>query len=168
MNTRIYLSVTLFCLTAFLFQGCSKQNQTTLWPAHLQIENRNEPLGIDEKAPRLSWQLMQTDTRLRVLHQFAYQIQVASSNSALLQNKPDMWDTGKVHSEQTHDIVFSGNTLNSNHDYYWRVMVWDQDAHPSAWSQSSHWSMGFLNHDEWKAKWIGLDTPASIQESSRM
>jgi alpha-L-rhamnosidase len=166
MNTRIYLSVTLFCLTALLFQGCSKQSQTTLWPAHLQIENRNEPLGIDEKAPRLSWQLMQTDTRLRGLHQFAYQIQVASSTSALLQNKPDMWDTGKVHSEQTHDIVFSGNPLNSNQDYYWRVMVWDQDAHPSAWSQPSHWSMGFLNHDEWKAKWIGLDTPTPTDGSA--
>jgi len=166
MNTRSYLSVCLFCATALLIQSCSKQNETKLWPTHLQVENRNEPLGIDEKVPRLSWQLTQTDTRLRGLHQFAYQIQVASSASALLQNKPDMWDTGKVHSEKTHDIEFAGNRLNSNQDYYWRVMVWDQDAHPSVWSQPSHWSMGLLNHDDWKAKWIGLDTPTPTDGSA--
>ena len=40
---------------------------------------------------------------------------------------------------------------------YWKVQVWDRDDKPSSWSKPAFWTMGLLNSDEWKAKWIGLD-----------
>jgi len=156
-----YLLVICIFLTS-----CTKHISSTLWPAHLHVENRVEPIGIGEKAPRLSWTLIQTDTRLRGLKQMAYRVEIASSLGRLLSDQADLWDTGKVGSELTHDLVYAGNPLTSREDCFWRVKVWDQDTHESGWSQPAHWSMGLLEQREWKAQWIGLDTPRPTDGSA--
>jgi len=33
--------------------------------------------------------------------------------------------------------------------------VWDKHGKVSGWSEPAFWSMGIMNPDEWKAKWIG-------------
>lgn len=48
--------------------------------SHLRCEYLVDPLGIDERAPRLSWQLV---SEARGARQLAYRVRVASSASLL-------------------------------------------------------------------------------------
>lgn len=122
-----------------------------LEPVELRCEYAVNPLGIDVPSPRLYWKL-QSETRGQ--RQTAYQIQVASSQELLSQGKGDLWDSGKVVSEETIHVVYGGKPLNSSQQVFWRVRVWDKDDSPSAWSQSASWTMGVLRPHEWRAKWI--------------
>ena len=40
---------------------------------------------------------------------------------------------------------------------YWKVRVWDKDGRASAWSKPAYWTMGLLDREQFKAKWIGYD-----------
>ena len=65
---------------------------------HLRCEYLENPLGIGKPCPRLSWQLV---SQLRGESQTAYRI-LAASNLQLLQvDKDDLWDSGKVSSDQS-------------------------------------------------------------------
>ena len=120
----------------------------------LRTEYANNPLGIDVTKPRLSWKLVSSE---RGQSQTAYQIQVASSESELLNDNPDMWDTGKVESNQSVNVEYEGEPLESGKRYYWRVKVWDKHGSSSEWSEPAWWEMGLLEESDWKGDWIGLD-----------
>ncbi len=119
-----------------------------------RCEYHANPLGIDEARPRLSWRLASDQ---RGQKQSAYRILVASSPETLADNAGDLWDTGKVASDQSIHIVYRGKTLASRQRCYWKVMVWDQDARSSEWGKPAMWSMGLLDPKDWKAQWIGYD-----------
>lgn len=87
--------------------------------------------------------------------QTAYRILVASSAEKLKQNTGDLWDSGKVDSGQSHLIPYAGKELKSEMPCFWKVMIWDNEGEPSAWSAPAMWSMGLLDEKEWQAKWIG-------------
>ena len=76
--------------------------QTALTPVNLRCALRVNPLGIGDVAPRLSWQLQST-VQSRVQVQNAYQIQVG-----WLPGAADLWDSGKVASSQTVDVLYAG------------------------------------------------------------
>ena len=59
------------------------------------------PLGIDNVHPALSWKLASTAAGRRGLGQSAYQVLVASERSLLDQDHPDLWDSGRVESQQS-------------------------------------------------------------------
>lgn len=120
-------------------------------PAHLRCEARLEPRGVDVARPQLSWILESPE---RGQSQSAYQILVATSPAALAEGSADLWDSGKVESQQTGHIEYAGRPLASHQRCYWKVRVWDQDDRPSAWGSTTAWSMGFLNPDEWHASWV--------------
>lgn len=123
----------------------------------LRCEFMKNPLGVDLIQPRLSWQLR--DER-RGARQRAYQLQAASRAEALVLGKADLWDSGRVVSDQSHLVAYAGPELRSGQWVYWRVRVWDQEDQPSAWSEPAHWSMGRLTPEDWcPAMWIGLDRP---------
>ena len=89
-------------------------------PAQVEIKNLRceylaDPIGIDAASPRLSW-IITSDRRGE--KQTAYQIQAASSRELLSQNKPDLWDSGKVASDETSQIVYSGKPLLSRQCCY--------------------------------------------------
>jgi len=120
----------------------------------LRCEHLENPLGIDVSQPRLSWILNSTE---RDQHQIAYQVLVASSEKGLAENKGDLWDSGKVTSDQSIEVNYVGATLSSMEPCFWKVRMWDNGGHASAWSKPAHWSMGLLATNDWKGKWIGLD-----------
>lgn len=115
-------------------------------------EYANNPLGIDVLRPRLFWKLA---SGKRAAVQAAYQVLVASSQELLEQEKADMWDSGRVVSDQSTHIVYDGEELRSETSYYWKVRVWDRHGEVSDWSETACWSMGILSRGDWKAKWIG-------------
>jgi len=134
-----------------------------LQPAALQCEHRNNPLGIDEVQPRLSWQLKATNPAARNLKQSAYQILAASSPEALAAGKADLWDSGKVASSQSILVPYAGKPLASGAAVYWKVKVWDQTGAESLYSAPASWSMGLLASSDWKGQWIGLEPTAAYR-----
>ncbi|MHC4682570.1 MAG: glycoside hydrolase family 78 protein [Planctomycetota bacterium] len=133
---------------------------------NLRCEYRIDPLGIDLTRPRLSWVL---DSRRRFQKQTAYQILVAGSEKDLVRNRGRLWDTGKVKSDRSSQVVYEGKPLKSRMHCYWKVRVWDKDDRASAWSEPAMWTVGLLEPKDWQAKWIGYDAepPASYKSKDR-
>jgi alpha-L-rhamnosidase len=123
-------------------------------PVELRCEHLQNPLGIDAIQPRLSWVLEASERGVR---QTAYQILVASTEAILKSGQGDLWDSGKVSSDQSVLIRYQGRRLQSNQECFWKVQVWDHDQRASEWSRPAKWTMGLLDFSDWKAKWIGLD-----------
>jgi len=138
--------------------ACQRQtNNSTLHIENLKCEYLENPAGIDALNPRLSWQLTSNQ---RGDKQTAYHLLVASSQKKLDKNIGDVWDTGKVNSDQSIHVEYDGIPLKSGMPCYWKVRAWDKDGNPSHWSQPAKWSMGLLNPDDWSAQWIG--SPDSV------
>ncbi len=125
-----------------------------LTPAELKCEYRTDPMGIDVTVPRLTWILTGDG---RGLAQTAYQIVASSSPEALAKDQGDLWDSGKVASDESVLIPWAGAPLTSRTVCHWKVRVWDQDGKPSAWSAPARFSMGLLTPADWTAEWIGYD-----------
>ena len=140
---------------------------SSIRPASLRSEYRVNPLGIDVSQPRLSWMLAAADPRARGLRQGAYRVLVASSEENLRAGKGDLWDSGKVGSDQSAHVAYAGRPLGSAQRAYWRVQVWDQAGKRSEWSETALWSMGLLDPGDWKGKWIGLDEKQSASTEFR-
>ena len=119
-----------------------------------RCEYHTNPLGIDVLQPRLSWKL---ESDRRAQKQNAYRILVASTPEILKRDQGDLWDSGKVCSDRSNQVVYQGKPLSSRQRCYWKVMSWDQDDKPSAWSTPAMWSMGLLSRSDWQAEWIGYD-----------
>ena len=128
-----------------------------LQPVDLRCEYRVNPLGVDAAAPRLSWKSQPTVPAARGLGQSAYQILVASSAALLMRNHGDLWDTGKVDGDTSIQVPYAGKPLVSSQGVWWKVCVWDDKAR-ATWSMPASWTMGLLSPDDWKGKWIGLDS----------
>lgn len=124
----------------------------------LKCEYRTDPLGVDVTKPRLSW-ILQSDERGDA--QTAYQVVVSSSKDALAKERGDLWDSGKVHLDQSVHVIYSGRDLKSREQCFWKVRVWDRQERASEWSKPAMWSMGLLDASDWKSKWIGLDGGAN-------
>src|SRR5579862_9567700 len=120
----------------------------------LRCESLENPPGIDARQPRLAW-ILNSDEHNQ--QQTAYQILVASSAAGLKANAGDLWDSGKVDSDQSIQVLYAGKPLTANEPCFWKVRVWDQDGKASAWSKPAEWSMGLLQPSDWHAQWIGLD-----------
>ncbi len=116
----------------------------------LTCQYRANPLGIETTKPVLSWKLQSNKSGQ---HQTAYQILVASSPDLLDEKSADMWNSGKVTSEQSIAITYKGKPLKSKEQYFWRVKIWDGAGKFSQWSKIAHWEMSLLT-DDWKAMWI--------------
>ncbi len=119
-----------------------------------RIEYHENPMGIDVIQPRFSWQL-EGEGQNRA--QKAYRIVVSSSIEKLASNEWDVWDTKKMTSNNTNQIVYDGKSLASMSTYYWKVKVWDEAGQPSEWSEANQWTMGVINFSEWEGLFIGLD-----------
>jgi alpha-L-rhamnosidase len=140
--------------TSLFMNGLARGSDGTLVPIDLKTEFLENPLGIDVRQPRLSWRLQAKQENARGLRQSGYQIQAASSPELLAAGDVNLWDSGKVISDETIGIVYAVTTLASRDRCHWRVRVWDQDGEPSAWSQPVLWTMGLLDSSDWQAQWI--------------
>ncbi|OVE74182.1 hypothetical protein BVX94_01360, partial [bacterium B17] len=155
MKIKLLLAVLCFPLMAF---GLEVSN--------LKCEYLENPQGIDVLQPRLSWRMKPEGGNLKPekgQKQTAYQVIVASSENLLATGKGDLWDSGKVKSNQSVHVVYDGKELSSRTECYWKVRVWPalsgvegDGRKKSAWSDPANWTMGLLDEDQWKAKWISI------------
>jgi alpha-L-rhamnosidase len=130
----------------------------TLTARYLRCENKVDPLGIDAASPRLSW-IVVSEQRSR--KQTAYQIMVSSSRANLEKNLADLWDSGKVRSDATAQIVYQGKPLASGRECFWKVMVWDNNDRASAWSEPAKWSMGLQARATGRRNGLVLTRPSA-------
>ena len=148
--------------------------------ANLRCEYQNNPLGIDVEKPQLSWVMedggQKTEDRGR--KQTAYQILVASTPELLAKDKGDLWDSGKVESDQSIHVEYAGKPLESQMRCFWKVRVWTsrtevrgqrsevgRNGDRGEWSGPAYWTMGMLKPEDppspgssgvtsWSAQWI--------------
>jgi alpha-L-rhamnosidase len=148
--------------------------------ANLRCEYQNNPLGIDVEKPQLSWVMedggQKTEDRGR--KQTAYQILVASTPELLAKDKGDLWDSGKVESDQSIHVEYAGKPLESQMRCFWKVRVWTsrtevrgqrsevgRNGDRGEWSGPAYWTMGMLKPEappspgssgvtSWSAQWI--------------
>ena len=123
-----------------------------LSPTTLRCEYAVNPLNVDVSSPRLFWI---DESSERGERQMAYQILVASSDKNLAADKGDLWDSGKVVSDETIQIPYAGKPLGSLQPVFWKVRAWGAGDKASAWSKPAQWTMGLLRPSDWQAKWIG-------------
>ena len=123
-------------------------------PARLTCDSLVEPVGIDDARPLFSWQLRDPGFGAR---QTAYQVQVATKVASLNEDKPDVWDSGKVTSDRSVGVAYGGPALAAEKRYYWRVKVWNKDGKPYPTSDVSWWETGLMAAENWQGQWIGYE-----------
>ena len=119
---------------------------------NLRTEYVQNPIGMDVSAPRLSWQMKKEGRGAR---QTAYRVLAATNKEQLDANSPDLWDSGKIDSDQSNQVIYGGKPLTPGMQVSWKVQIWDEEKNQSAWSTISKWEMGLLTAQQWQAKWIG-------------
>lgn len=137
--------------------GFSISAITTNEPIELRCQFIENPYGVDVIDPVLSWTIKTSNPTARDIRQTAYQVLVASSIDLLKVDKADMWNSGKVISNQMSQVVYAGKALQSSQQYWWKVRVWNEKSKISVWSTPTQWTMGVLNAADWKAQWISAN-----------
>jgi alpha-L-rhamnosidase len=142
----------VFIVVFFIQYSLNAQN---LFVQNLQCENRDNPLGVETAKPSLSWKIYSEQKNVL---QTAYQIMISDDIDLLYKGMANIWDSKKVLSSASIQVLYSGPKLVSAKKYYWRVKVWDNKNNVSNWSQVFNWQMGLLHKVEWQnAKWIAYD-----------
>jgi alpha-L-rhamnosidase len=127
----------------------------------VRVESRVNPMTIDVQAPRFSWVVRAAERGAR---QTGYQILVASSADKLKQGEGDLWDSGKVASDENIQIAYAGAPLTSRRRYHVSVRAWDGKDKP-ALPAVAFFETGVLDSALWQAKFIGL-APVGDDERS--
>lgn len=139
---------TLLCLPTIV-SGTAEDSVSV---HRLTVEYMKNPVGVEKPHPRLSWQLF---SNRRGTSQQAYQIIVASTPEKLDPKRADLWNSGRISSDQNVHVRYKGDELDSYEDCYWKVRIWDDRGKRSGWSETGRWKMGLLDRSEWKGRWIG-------------
>jgi len=126
--------------------------KSTMQITDLKCEYQVSPLGIDEPLPRFSWQFLTSEINK---NQVAYRILIGLSEQSLSNGNGDIWDTGKVYSNNSTNLPFNGDSLESFTRYYWKVMAWDENDIPTTWSNIAFFETAMLNQTDWMSNWIG-------------
>ena len=120
---------------------------------NLRVENLTEPLGIDTNEPRFSWQITSDKKDVK---QTAYQIIVSG-------DKGEVWNTGKVSSDEQLWIRYQGEPLKSGTFCTWKVKVFTNKGE-TEWTDGGRFSIGLLNESKWSGYWIGLESLQPSEE----
>ena len=109
----------------------------------LRVEYKTNPLGMDEKQPRFSYELSGTSKR-----QTACRIVVRDEQGGTV------WDSGFMETGRCSQIVYAGKPFERFTRYTWTVQVRDENGRESAPDrENAFFETGFLE-SPWQGKWI--------------
>ncbi|WP_257669705.1 family 78 glycoside hydrolase catalytic domain [Parapedobacter tibetensis] len=98
---------------------------------------------IANTQPAFGWEL--SGARMGIM-QSAYRIMVSQNRDSLTKGVGGIWDSGKMESEESTTVLYQGIPLETNSNYFWQVMVWDDQGRPSSWSAiSNFWTADSLS-----------------------
>lgn len=139
-------------LTLLFLFGCSSSKLEVL---STSCEYKAEPRGINPSSFNLGWKLKAEE---RGTMQIAYQVVLASEEKNLDSGSP-IWNSGKVASEQSILVKYTGDKLEPGHTYFWKVKVWDNHGNKSVWSKPAKFTTALISEADWGgAQWIALDS----------
>ena len=136
MKKLIVLSIYLLVFSPVVFSQSR--------PANLLVENLENPIGLDTRIPRFSWQLVSDK---RNVHQSAYELKVTDGKTLV-------WNSGKKETDASVQVPYGGPGLKSGKKYSWQVRIWDNSGKGSDWSPAAGFQMALLNAADWNASWI--------------
>ncbi|MDR1415970.1 MAG: glycoside hydrolase family 78 protein [Prevotellaceae bacterium] len=114
-----------------------------------KTDHLRNPLGVDNPAPRLSWQM---DDKRQGARQTAYRIVVGTDSMSVENGAGEMWDTGKAPSDKM-QLEYAGKPLQPFTRYYWKLTIWDDQSRQHSFP-SNFFEMGMMNVKNWKGRWI--------------
>ncbi|WP_253274003.1 family 78 glycoside hydrolase catalytic domain [Flammeovirga sp. OC4] len=118
----------------------------------LKCNSISQPMGLDTPYPAFSWEVEASGYNKK---QSAYQLIVASSLEKLNEEKADIWNDGKIQTDQTSYIQYNGKKLKPFQTYYWKVKIWDENGVASDWSSATSFEMGLMSEQNWgDSKWL--------------
>jgi alpha-L-rhamnosidase len=117
----------------------------------LKCEHLAAPRGLNTPAPRFTW-AVEGDGRNR--RQTAYQIVVGTDRDAVATGCGELWDSGRVETDETLLISYAGAPLASHLAVFWSVRVWDEAGAMSKFAEPAGFETGFLPPDAWRPQWI--------------
>ncbi len=162
-----FLTALLLCAISTLFstmKPATCKAAGDLQVVDLRCEYLVNPIGIDQPKPRLTWRLT---SQQRGAYQGAYRILVATSPKKLADGQADLWDSKKVASRETVNIVYEGIPLASQAVCFWKVQIWGQAGGTcKAESEIAQWSMGLLKPTDWKADFISYRDNTPVFKSN--
>jgi len=118
-------------------------------PARLQINHRKNPLGIDDKKLRFTWNVDGGIT------QTAYRVSVKNEENEIV------FDSENVPSSSMN--CAADFQLKSRERYFWNVSVWDENGESE--ESETAWFEAGLFSDDWSAKWI---TSGLVSDGERL
>ncbi|MFW2504156.1 family 78 glycoside hydrolase catalytic domain [Clostridium diolis] len=119
----------------------------------LQCEYKTNPLTVDTKTPRFSWQLH--SDRMNV-YQDSWQIVVKKEEEVV-------WDSGRQDSQKTYGLHYLGKALESKTEYCYVLTVWDN--HGESATETGKFETVLLDRSEWNGKFIEPDKLPSLEEN---
>jgi len=127
-------------------------SQTSL--KKLRCEWLENPIGIDAKAPRFTWQIA-TDQPGYL--QAAYELIVSDNKEDIENGSGNVWGSGQVEALVL-PVVYQGSPLEPFTRYFWKVRLKDEKGEWSDWSPTAFFEMGMMEQKNWKGHWI-TDSP---------
>jgi alpha-L-rhamnosidase len=140
-------------------QSPATKTSEALTVGELRTELTENPIAVDSPNPRLSWKAF-SDRNGESLA--AFQVQVARSLESLQNDKPDLWDSGRMADGDLNSVIYRGKVLPPGERAYWRVRLWGSGKTESPWSQPVFWGQGVDAASEWGGEWIGATAQRSI------
>lgn len=138
-----------FCVSTF-FSFSNANGQSAVRLTGLQSDHLENPIGIDNPAPRLSWKMEDSRQGAR---QRAYRVLVGKDSIQVAGGTADMWDTGKIISENIL-VTYAGKPLEPCTKYYWKVI--SDDLLDKEVASSVHsFETGMMSIKNWQGAWIG-------------
>ena len=143
----------------FFFDVYSQNNQSSVYD--LKSEHLVNPIGIDVKAPRLTWKI--NDSRRGAI-QKSYDICVGTDSAKVAAGKGSYWKTGKINSSNQM-VVYDGNQLKPYQKYYWLLKVWDKNNQKIKSEKLASFEMGMMDINNWKGSWVSDSWDKNKKES---
>ena len=145
-------SLLLVSICAF-FISCSGHSENyPLAPQGLTTDLllEAEEAVITDSIPEFGW--IVHDKR-QGAKQSAWQILVSSGEDRIQNEQGDMWNSGKMESDQSINISYAGKPLQPNSSYWWKVRTWDQNGVVSAYSNPQRFNTS--DFDDIERSWPG-------------
>ena len=121
---------------------------------------------ITNSIPKLAWIFPKSGIK-----QSAYQIMVASSPFLLGQGKADLWDSGKISSDNSVNIQYAGKPLKDRSIYWWQVKVWSQEGLESTYSEAQQFNTGTFDPTKLdypgQSRWIEIVSDHWVSEDKQ-
>ncbi|MGH7940686.1 MAG: family 78 glycoside hydrolase catalytic domain, partial [Limisphaerales bacterium] len=121
-------------------------------PAGLLVNGVHNPLAIDRDSTRFTW--MSPDTT-RGERQAAYRIILfqnpLGSGPGTVDSARIWWDSGRINSDQSASVQYTGKALPAATRFWWKVRIWDQTGKPGPYSAPAYFDTGL---NKWTARYI--------------